>query len=74
MSKLDKFTERGFKFYKPIADKITVYESSNATEAELWIKVKDGGDEVITDLTLRQALELSETLSEAVRNHYQGIL
>jgi hypothetical protein len=69
MSKLDKYTDRGFKWYKPVG-KVTVYESSSAEQAKLWIKIDDGS-EAITDLTLSQALELSETLSEAVRNHYQ---
>ncbi len=69
MSKLDKYTERGFKWYKPVAN-CTVYESSNAAEPKLWLKVQDD-IETITELSWQQALQLAETLSEAVRQHYQ---
>lgn len=72
MSHLDKYTDRGFKWYKPVG-KITVYESSSAELLKLWVKIDDGS-EAITDITLPQALVLIETLSEAVRKHYQEVL
>lgn len=68
MSRLDKLSDRGFKFYKPVKN-ISVYESSNAMEPCLWINNELGGDSM--QLTSYEALELAMTLIEAVQNHYQ---
>jgi len=78
-------SERGFRHYDAIETRyghvVSVYESSAASEPCLWVRVElpqeaavqqgmEPGEQA-AHMTLDQAVDLRDTLSVAIRDHYQ---
>lgn len=73
---IETVTDRGFTHLPPIdgtydGHQARVYESSAATDACVWLNVKDGKRAATVHLTVENALRLADQIQHLARHHYQ---